>query len=44
MQRRNEQENKKGEEKEIRFRDCIDALLAAWLNIILPLYFWDLVN
>jgi ribonuclease PH len=31
MQRRNEQENKKGEEKEIR--DCIEASLSAWLNL-----------
>jgi len=25
MQRRNEQENKKGEEEEVRVRDCIEA-------------------
>jgi hypothetical protein len=29
MQRRNEQENKNGEEKEIRIRDCIEASLSA---------------
>jgi hypothetical protein len=33
MQRRNEQENKKSEEKEIRNRDCIEVSLAAWLNL-----------
>jgi hypothetical protein len=33
MQRRNEQENKKGEENEIRVRDCIEVSSAAWLNL-----------
>ena len=30
--------NKKGEEKEIRIMDCIEASLAAWLNIIFSIY------
>jgi hypothetical protein len=40
MQRRNEQKNKKGEERKIRIRDCIEALSAAWLNIIFSIIFW----
>jgi hypothetical protein len=38
MQRKNEQENKKREEKEIRVRDCVGALSAAWLNTIFSSY------
>jgi hypothetical protein len=40
MQRRNEQENKKGEEKEIKIRDCIEVYLAAWLNITISIIRW----
>jgi hypothetical protein len=38
MQRRNEQENKKGEEKEIK--NCIRVYSAAWLNIIFSIILW----
>jgi hypothetical protein len=40
MQRRNEQENKNGEEKEIKIRNCIEAHSAAWLNIIFSIILW----
>jgi hypothetical protein len=39
IQGKTEQENKKGEKKEIRSRGCIEVPSAAWLNIIFFIHY-----